>query len=95
MFPGSEAAGILKRIKGKEIRRVAPIYFFRIPVAKDFEPSQYTGLKKADDTTVRAVFFVDSFKRFLYIVYFPEKEEKEEVFTLRFIKKEITAGTQF
>ena len=95
MFPGSEAAGILKRIKGKEIRRVAPIYFFRIPMPKSFEPSQYAGLKKADDTTVRALFFVDSFKRFLYIVYFPEKEEKEEVFALQFIKKEVTAGTQF
>lgn len=95
MFPGSEAAGILKRIKDKEIRRVAPIYFFRIPMAKSFEPSQYAGLKKSEDTTVRAVFFADTFKRFLYIAYFPEKEEKEEVFTLQFIKKEITAGTQF
>jgi hypothetical protein len=95
MFPGSEAAGILKRIKGKEIRRVAPIYFFRISMPKGFEPSQYAGLKKADDTTVRAVFFVDSFKRFLYIAYFPDKEEKEQVFSLEFIKREIPAGTQF
>jgi len=86
MFPGSEAAGILKRLKGKEIRRVAPIYFFRIPLPKGFEPTQYTGLRKSDDTTIRASFFVDSFKRFLYILYFPEKEEKEQVFTLRFIK---------
>jgi len=86
MFPGSEAAGILKRLKGKEIRRVAPIYFFRIPLPKGFEPTQYTGLRKSEDTTIRASFFVDSFKRFLYILYFPEKEEKEQVFTLRFIK---------
>ena len=93
MFPGSEAAGILKRLKGREIRRIAPIYFFRIPMPRGFEPSQYTGLKKSDDTTVRAVFFVDSFKRFLYIVYFPEKEEKEQVLTLRFIKRKITAET--
>jgi len=93
MFPGSEAAGILKRLKGREIRRVAPIYFFRIPMPKGFEPTQYTGLKKSDDTTIRAVFFVDSFKRFLYIVYFPEKEEKEQVLTLRFIKRKITAET--
>ncbi|HUU18115.1 MAG TPA: C25 family cysteine peptidase [Sedimentisphaerales bacterium] len=92
MFPGSEAAGILKRLKGKEIRRVAPIYFFRIPLPKGFEPTQYVGLKKSDDTTIRATFFVDSFKRFLYIVYFPEKEEKEQVFTLRFIKRKMTAG---
>jgi len=84
MFPGSEAAGILKRLKGNEIRRVAPIYFFRVPMPKGFEPTQYAGLKKSDDTTIRATFFVDSFKRFLYIVYFPEKEEKEQVFTLQF-----------
>ena len=95
MFPGSEAAGILKRLKGKEIRRVAPIYFFRIPMPKGFEPTQYAGLKKSDDTTVRAVFFVDSFKRFLYIVYFPEKEEKEQVFTLQFIKRKMTAEIPF
>lgn len=95
MFPGSEAAGILKRLKGKEIRRVAPIYFFRIPMPKGFEPTQYAGLKKSDDTTVRAVFFVDSFKRFLYIVYFPEKEEKEQVFTLQFIKRKMTAEMPF
>jgi len=93
MFPGSEAAGILKRLKGKEIRRIAPIYSFRIPMPRGFDPNQYTGLKKSDDNTVRAVFFVDSFKRFLYIVYFPEKEEKEQVFTLRFIKRKITAET--
>ncbi|MFZ2147688.1 MAG: C25 family cysteine peptidase [Sedimentisphaerales bacterium] len=93
MFPGSEAAGILKRLKGKEIRRVAPMYFFRIPMPKGFEPTQYAGLKKSDDTTVQALFFVDSFKRFLYIVYFPEKEEKERVFTLQFIKRNLTVGT--
>ncbi len=93
MFPGSEAAGILKRLKGKEIRRVTPIYFFRIPMPRGLEPSQYTGLKKSDDTTVRAVFFVDSFQRFLYIVYFPEKEEKEQVLTLRFIKQQTTTET--
>jgi len=95
MFPGSEAAGILKRLKGKEIRRVAPIYFFRIPMPKGFEPTQYAGLKKSDDTTARAVFFVDSFKRFLYIVYFPAKEEKEQVFTLQFIKRKMTAEMPF
>ncbi len=95
MFPGSEAAGILKRIKGKEIRRVAPIYFFRIPMPKGFEASEYAGLKRPDDTTVRAIFFVDSFKRFLYIVYFPDKEETGQVFTLQFIKREIPAGIQF
>jgi len=92
MFPGSEAGGILKRLKGKEIRRVAPIYFFRIPMPKGFEPTQYAGLKKSDDTTIRATFFVDSFKRFIYIVYFPEKEEKEQVFTLQFFKQDTTAA---
>ncbi|MBN1806210.1 MAG: hypothetical protein JW837_13260 [Sedimentisphaerales bacterium] len=95
MFPGSEAAGILKKIKDKEIRRVAPLYFFRIPMPKGFDPSKYAGLKKADDTTVRAEFRVDSFRRFIYVIYFPEKEEKGQVFTLEFIPKEIPAGIQF
>lgn len=95
MYPGSEAAGILKRIKGKEIRRVAPIYFFRIPMPKDFDPSQYAGLKKAEDTTVRAVFSVDTFKRFIYVAYFPEKEEKGQVFNLEFITRKIPVGIEF
>jgi Peptidase family C25 len=86
MFPGSEVAGIVKRLKDKDVRRIAPIYFFRLALPKNFSPVRYTGLKELNDTTVRAVFLVDSLKRFLYVLYFPEKEERGQDFTLRFVE---------
>ena len=86
MFPGSEVAGIVKRIKDKEIRRITPIYFFKLAMPKDASLERYTGIKELNDTSARAVFLVDSFKRFLYILYFPEKEEPGRNFTLRFVQ---------
>jgi len=85
MFPGNQVAGIVKRLKNKDIRRVAPLYFFRIPMPKGFVPSQYADLKGPDETSNRAVFLVDPFERFLYILCFPEKDEKEQEFTLQFV----------
>jgi len=84
MFPGDQVAGIVKRLKNKEIRRVAPLYFFRIPMPKGFDPLRYTALKGPDETIDRTVFLADPFERFLYILYFPEKDKKEE-FILQFV----------
>ena len=53
---------------------------------KDISLGRYTGIKRFEDTTARAVFLVDSFKRYLYILYFPEKEEAGQTFTLRFVE---------
>jgi hypothetical protein len=85
MFPGDQVAGIVKRLKNKDIRRVAPLYFFRIPMPKDFNALQYTDLKGPDETIDRAVFLADPFERFLYILYFPEKDKKEQELTLQFM----------
>ncbi|OHB77287.1 MAG: hypothetical protein A2Z25_10545 [Planctomycetes bacterium RBG_16_55_9] len=86
MFPGSEVAGIVKRLKDKDIRRITPIYFFRMPMPADAAPLQYAGIRQLNDTSVRAVFLADSFKRFLYVLYFPETEEAGQHFTLQFVK---------
>jgi hypothetical protein len=86
MFPGSEVAGIVKRLKNKDIRRITPIYFFRLAMPKDVAFVRYKGIRELNDTTARAVFLVDSFKRFLYVLYFPEKEEPGQNFTLQFIE---------
>lgn len=85
MFPGNEVAGIVKRLKDKDIRRVLPIYFFRIPMPQDFVSMKYTKLKEAEGVTNRAVFLADPFERFLYILYFPEKDKKEEELILQFV----------
>lgn len=86
MFPGSEVAGIVKRLKHKDMRRVMPIYFFRIPKPESFVPLQYTSLQESDGKMSRSVFLADSFERFLYILYFPSKEKKGQEFTLQFVK---------
>jgi len=83
-FAGSEAAGIVKRLKGQEVRKVLPLYFFRIPLPADFQQWQYTALGQADEQTARAVFLSDPFKRFLYVVYLPEKDEPCQDFLLEF-----------
>jgi len=85
MFPGSEVAGIVKRLKNRDIRRIAPIYFFRLTVPRDTGPLRYTGIRELNDTTFRAVYLKDSFERFLYVLYFPERDEEGQTFTLQFV----------
>jgi len=86
MFPASQVAGIVKRLKAREARRLTPIYFFRLPVPESFDPRQHSNLQHKDDPPNRAVFMTDSFKRFLYVLYFPAKENKNNKFELRFTK---------
>jgi len=86
MFPGSQVAGIVKRLKDKDIRRIMPIYFFKIAMSNEVVIERYKGIKALNDTTVRGVFLVDSFKRFLYVLYFPEKETADRTFILQFIE---------
>jgi len=86
MFPGSEAAGIIKRLKNKEIRRLTPIYFFRLPIPTGFDAQQYRNLQCKDKSPNRAVFMTDAFERFLYVLYFPDKETKNDKYELQFTK---------
>ncbi len=85
MFPASQVAGIVKRLKNEEARRLMPIYFFRLPLSIQYDRSTYTKLQREGETDSRAVFLVDPLERFIYVIYFPEKETKGEVFDLRFI----------
>jgi hypothetical protein len=86
MFPGDQVAGIVKELKNREIRRIVPLYFFRIPVPDGFDPSDYTQLNGPDKTDHRTLFLTDSFERFMYILYFPEKTIKEQEIVLTFVK---------
>lgn len=87
MFPGSQVAGIVKRLKDKEARRLMPIYFFRLPLPNQFDISAHTKLQRDGETDCRAVFLTDPLGRHMYVLYFPEKETKGEVFDLRFTFK--------
>ena len=86
MFPCNQVAGIVKRLKQKNIRRILPIYFFRIPMPPNFDPQQYTKLGTSEEDTPRAVFMAEPFNRYLYVLYFPEKDNKGEKITLQFQK---------
>jgi hypothetical protein len=85
MFPGSQVAGIVKRLKNEPIRRLTPLYFFRsAPVG--FDTGIYRCLEREDNTSDRSVFLVDPFKRFMYVLYFPDKEAKSDATLLQFVE---------
>jgi len=86
MFPASQVAGIVKRTKTGEARRLTPFYFFRLPVPRGFDAQQYTNLQRKGESPNRAVFITDAFERFLYVLYFPAKEVKDDKFELQFTK---------
>ena len=86
MFPGSQAAGIVKRLKGKEHRRLMPTYFFVLPTPEGFTDGRYAGLRGEGDAVRRAVFMTDSAGRNIYLLHFPEKDKRRDEITLQFAK---------
>ena len=78
MVPGAEAAGIVMRIKDKPYRRLAPIYFFRIPLPAGFCNHGYTAILRGDGELSRSTFLVDPLHRYCYVLYYPEKEMRNE-----------------
>ena len=84
IFPRSQVAGLVKRLKDRDARRVLPIYFFRMPMPPETASLSHGSLVRSEDTSPRAVFLVDSFKRFLYVLYFPEKDGEVDEFLLQF-----------
>ena len=86
MFPGSQAAGIVKRLKGKEHRRLMPTYFFVLAAPDGFEKQNYRKLAGEGDAAKRAVFMTDPSSRFIYLLYFPEKDIRRATIELQFEK---------
>ena len=86
-FPGSEAAGMVVRVKDAAARRVAPVYFFRLPAPNRLRSDPSAALTAAGDASERAVFRLDPAGRFLYVLYLPEKETAHDVVTLPYIEK--------
>ena len=84
IFPGAQLAGIVKRLKNREQRRLMPLYFFKFPVPEDFPYQRWRRLFREGDDCNRAVFLADPIRRSVYVLYFPEKEKCGETFTLHF-----------
>ena len=85
MFPASQTAGLVKRLKHRPVRRVTPTYFFRLPLPQDFAGRGFGALARPDDEPNRAVFRVDPLGRFLYVLYYPKEEKPNETFSLQFV----------
>jgi hypothetical protein len=68
LFPGSETAGLLLRLRGGA-RKLAAMYFFRLPLPAGFPADRRSGTLLAADQAGRGVFRVDPLGRFLYVLY--------------------------
>jgi hypothetical protein len=84
MFPGSQAAGIVKSAANKPRRRLMPVYFAPVAAPDEFAERAFAGLHRTGDKDARAAFLLDDHRRRLYLLYFPDKETARAAFTLRF-----------
>lgn len=84
---GSEVAGLVKRLKKKTERRIMPLYFFRLPWPEQFTVQQYKGIWCREDDSHRAVFLPDCYQQFIYVLYFPKKQLRDEKVLLKFYRK--------
>jgi len=85
-FPGSQTAGIVKRLKDKPQRRLMPLQYFRLPVPQSFEQAGYSRLRRTGEQDTRTVFLTDPHGRFVHILHFAAKESPRETFGLQFTR---------
>ena len=83
-FPGSELAGIVKRVKGKPQRRITPLYFLRLHLPKKFKIDKYRDIRHPEDPGGHGVFLADPYRQFVYLLYYPPKEQRGKKIELRF-----------
>ena len=82
MFPGSQAAGMVKGVEGDPDRRLTPVYYFRTTVPRDWP----FGLGEVEAVGVEASRIsvrIDPVGRLLYLVYYPEVERAGESIDVR------------
>ena len=83
-FPGSQTAGIVKRLKGKDYRRLMPVYFLRLDRPAGVDTGTWRALIRREDKDTRAVFSTDPLGQYVYVLYFPDEEKNNERITLVF-----------
>ena len=83
-FPGSQTAGIVRRLKGKDYRRLMPMYFLRLDRPVGLDMDNWLSLARNGDTGTRAVFSMDQQGRYVYVLYLPDEENRREKITLKF-----------
>jgi hypothetical protein len=83
MFPGSQAAGMVKGVEGDPERRLTPVYFFRVPLRADWPFGAEGAVVPSGAGTNRVSLRIDPLGRVLYLVYYPEVERAGQSITLR------------
>ncbi len=84
IFPGSELAGLVKRIKDKPQRRITPLYFLRLHLPENFKINNYRDIRRSRDPGGHGVFLCDPYREYLYLLYYPPKERHGKKIVLRF-----------
>ena len=79
--PGSETAGLVDSVANDSLRRVTPLYFFKLPVPEDFAASDRAGVVRVADK-VRAVYRCGPPGHFFYLLYYPYHERPGETVIL-------------
>jgi len=82
-FPGAHTAGLVVKLKTSSVRKLASLYFFRLP----WEGPRPVVKAGAPENDSRTAFRVDPAGRFLYVLNFPEKEVAGEVIALPVARK--------
>jgi hypothetical protein len=83
MFPGSQAAGMVKGVEGDPERRLTPVYYFRVPLRADWPFGGEGAVVPTGVESNRVSLRVDPQGRVLYLVYYPEVERAGQSLTLR------------
>jgi hypothetical protein len=83
MFPGSQAAGMVKAVEGEPQRRLTPVYYFRAPLPADWPPDPQVRVTPSGVESNRVSVRIDPAGRVLYLVYYPEVERAGQSITLR------------
>jgi hypothetical protein len=84
--PGAEFAGMVVR-GSSGLRRVLPLYFFRLPLAEGLATNPYAAWTRDGDDGERGVARVDPLRRLLYVLYFPEPNAARRSFALHGVKR--------
>jgi hypothetical protein len=87
MFPGSQAAGLVKAVEGDTDRRVTPVYYFRLKLPAGWPPGPAGMVEPSGEQAKRLALRIDPAGRMLYLVYYPEVERAGESIVLGLVRR--------
>jgi hypothetical protein len=73
-------AGIVKRLKNRQERKLMPLYFFRL---ENCYPQKIKALSYKGD---RGLILSEPLGKFIYVLYFPKKAVKKDTIILNLEK---------